>query len=85
MKIYTEENLRNFDFWNGARDTVKYLTEEELGTIESILEDTYPDGMEDTEINDFFWFEDDTIAEWLGYNNFEEIMHRDDDENDDED
>ena len=82
MKIYTEESLRNFEFWSGAKDTVKYLTHEELDTIESILEGTYPEGMSDTEINDLFWFEDDTIAEWLGYNDFEEIMHRDDDDDD---
>lgn len=77
MKIYKEDSLRNFDFWSGAVDTVKYLTEEELDRIETILEDAYPDGMDETEINDFFWFEDDTIAEWLGYDDFEELMNRD--------
>lgn len=76
MKIYKEENLTNFEFWSGAKDTVKYLTDEEIETIENILEDSYPDGMDETEINDFFWFEDETIAEWLGYNSFEEIMNR---------
>jgi hypothetical protein len=86
MKIYTEERLRNFEFWSGARDTVEYLTDEELDTIEAILEDSYPDGMDETDINDLFWFEDDLIAEWLGYENFEAIMYRDDeDEEDDED
>ncbi len=84
MKIYTEENLRNFEFWSGAVDTVNYLTLEELDEIEAILEDTYPEGMSETEINDFFWFEDDTIAEWLGYNDFEEIMHRDEEDEEDE-
>jgi hypothetical protein len=85
MKIYTEENLTNFEFWGGARDTVRYLTDDELEQIEAILEDLNPDGMSDTEINDFFWFEDDTIAEWLGYADFEELMHRDDEEEEDED
>lgn len=80
MKIYTEENLRNFEFWSGAEDTVKYLTYEELDKIEEMLEELNPNGMSETEVNDFFWFEDDTIAEWLGYNDFEEIMHRDDEE-----
>lgn len=80
MKIYTEDNLRHFEFWSGAKDTVKYLTDEELDTIESMLEDLYPDGMEDTEINDLFWFEDDMIAEWLGYDDFEAIMHREEEE-----
>lgn len=84
MKIYKEENLTNFEFWSGAKNTVEYLTWEELEQIESMLEEMYPDGMDETELNDFFWFEDDTIAEWLGYEDFEELMHRDD-EDDEED
>lgn len=84
MKIYAETNLRDFEFWSGAVDTVKYLTDEELDTIESELESLYPDGMEDTELNDLFWFEEDYIAEILGYEDFEELMHRDDEEDDEE-
>ena len=76
MTIKTDTTLKNFDFWSGAKDTVKYLTESELDTIESYLEELYPEGMTDTELNDFMWFEDDTIAEWLGYNDFDEIMNR---------
>ena len=76
MKIYKEERLRNFEFWSAARDRVKYLTDEELDTIESILEECNPEGMTETEINDFFWFEEDTIAEWLGYSSFDEIMDK---------
>ena len=77
MKIYAEKSLRDFEFWSGAKDTAKYLGYNELDLIESILEELYPEGMDETTINDIFWFEDDTIAEWLGYNNFEEIMNRD--------
>ena len=80
MTIKTETTLKNFDFWSGAKDTVKYLTESELDTIESYLEELYPEGMTDTELNDFMWFEDDTIAEWLGYNDFDEIMERENEE-----
>lgn len=83
MKIYREDSLRNFNFWSGACDRVKYLTYDELDQIEAILEDTYPDGIDETEINDLFWFEEDTIAEWLGYDDFEEIVHRDDEDEDD--
>lgn len=78
MKYYVEKSLKDFEFWSGAKDTIKYLTDSEMDTIESILEDLYFDGgMSETDINDFFWFEEDTIAEWLGYANFEEIMYRD--------
>ena len=80
LKIYRESDLTDFEFWSGARDTVKYLTDDEIRTIGQYLEDIYPDGCTETDINDFFWFEDDTIAEWLGYNSFEEIMERDNEE-----
>ena len=84
MKIYSEKSLREFNFWSGAADRVKYLTVEELDTIEAMLEETNEDGMSETEVNDFFWFEEDVIAEWLGYDDFEALMKRDE-ENDDED
>lgn len=76
MKIYKEGQLSDFNFWSGAVDTVKYLTSDEINAIGSILEDSNPEGMSETDINNFFWFEADTIAEWLGYNNFEEIINR---------
>lgn len=84
MKVYKEVTSDyDFDFWSGARDTVSYLDHDEIEQIFQMLEDCYPEGMTDTELNDFFWFEDDTIADWLGYSSFEEIMHRRDTEKED--
>ena len=74
IKIYRESDLTDFEFWSGAKDTVKYLTDADLRQISSILEDSYPEGITETEVNDIFWFEDDWIAEMLGYENFEELM-----------
>lgn len=65
MKIYTEKNLRNFEFLGGAIDFVTKLTFEQLDQVEAILEEEYPDGMDETTVNDIFWFEQDTIREWL--------------------
>lgn len=78
MKIYTETGLNNFNFWSGAKDTVEELTENEVLQIEAMLEelDVEGNGMSETEVNDFFWFERDTIAEWLGFNDFDEIIKR---------
>ncbi len=73
MKIYSETILRDFEFWSGARQTAELLTLEELDTIESILEDIYPDGIDETTVNDIFWFEDGFIAECLGYEDFETL------------
>ena len=72
MKVYSEINLRDFEFWSGAKSNAETLTSEQLDIVESILEDAYPDGMNETEINDFFWFEFDTIREWLGIKDEEE-------------
>ena len=77
MSVRKEVTLNDFEFWSGAKDRVKYLTTDELELIEAILEDIYPDGITETQLNDIFWFEDDAIAEWLGYNDFDEIMNRD--------
>lgn len=74
MKYLVEDNLHNFDFWAGAKDRVKMLTWSDLDTIESRFEDIFYDRTPtDTEINDMFWFEEDLIAEMLGYNSWEEL------------
>lgn len=59
-------SLREFRFWSGGKDTADDLTSEQLDTIEQMLIELYPDGMADTQINDFFWFDRETIEEWLG-------------------
>lgn len=66
MKVYSEINLRDFEFWSGAKPNAETLTDEQLDMVESILEDAFPDGMDETQINDIFWFDFDTIREWLG-------------------
>ena len=74
MKYTVEESLRNFQFWSGAKDTAEQLTEEQFDQIESILEDCYPDGMTDTQINDIFWFECDWIADQLGFEDWKSLV-----------
>lgn len=72
MKIYSEKSLRNFEFWSGAKENADELTSAQLDKVETILEDLYPEGMEETQINDLFWFDFDTIKEWLGITDEEE-------------
>ena len=74
MKIVSETRLCHFEFWAGAADRVKHLTWEQLDNIEQILSDIYPDGIDDTMLNDLFWFDEDIIAEWLGYGSFDELV-----------
>ena len=72
MKITTEISLRDFEFWSGAKYTAEMLTPEELDQIEFAIEDAY-DQIDETTVNDIFWFDTDWIAELLGYENFEEM------------
>ncbi len=72
MRITTEQSLSNFNFWSGAKDNATELTTSQLDEVEGILEDIYPDGINETELNDLFWFEFETIKEWLGITEKEE-------------
>ena len=75
MRLYREViDYCDFEFWAGAKDTVKYLKAPEIASIFAQLEEIYPDGMSETELNDLFWFDDDFIAGMIGYDNFEQIM-----------
>ena len=74
MTIIKEERLENFEFWSGACNLSEKLTSKEFDIIEETLEEFYPDGMEETQVNDFFWFEGDTIAQALGYEDEEDLL-----------
>lgn len=70
MKIYSEQNLADFKFWSGAKTAASRIWKEK-GTegfeqLEVILEDLYPDGIDETDLNDLLWFDADTVYEWLG-------------------
>lgn len=81
MKYYVEESLRNFNFWSGGKDTADALSYEQIDQIEDYLEECYCDGeISDTEINDFFWFERETIAELLGYRDVDAMFEGDTDD-----
>jgi hypothetical protein len=73
MRIYEDIEIRNFQFWSGARDRIEVLTNDDWDIIESELEMEYPDGMSDGELNDLFWFDFDHIAEMLGYDSEEDM------------
>ncbi len=69
MKIYREmnkfEELQEM-VWSGAVDTlnevIKHNKENELIYL---LEEIFPEGATETEINDFLWFDDEYIYECL--------------------
>lgn len=66
MKIYEEKSLRNFEFWSGAKSNAAALLLEELDQLEYLLEDCYPDGIDETTVNDIMWFDFEWVCEMLG-------------------
>lgn len=75
MKIYTEKSLSRFEFWSGAKNFANKLTYNELDQVENCLEEIYPGGMDETDLNDLFWFEPETVCDWLGLD-YDEVMER---------
>ena len=86
MIITKEVTLSNFEAWSGAVDTINALTLDERQQLELCLEDMYPEGMDETELNDMLWFNTDFIAECLGYTDWEalERAHREEEEEEEE-
>lgn len=66
MKITTEKSFSNFEFWSGAKHNAALLSYSQLDAIENALEDIYPDGMTETELNDLFWFDFEFVCECIG-------------------
>ena len=65
MKIISEISIESFEAWSGAVDTLDRIRNAgKCDQLESVLEEVYPDGMTDTELNDLLWFEPDTVYEW---------------------
>jgi len=71
MKIVNDNlSLRNFEAWSGAKSTKQLILDNNKeDDFEFIIEDLYPDGMTDTQLNDILWFEEDWICEMLGIDN----------------
>ena len=73
MKVYQETNLSNFEAWCGARDTklviMEHRKEEEF---EALIEELYPEGIDETQLNDILWFDSEWVFECLGINEEED-------------
>ena len=68
MKVYNDNlTLRNFDAWSGAVDTKETIINAGKDKdFDYLIEELYPDGLTDTQLNDLIWFEEDWIFEMLG-------------------
>lgn len=80
MRIYKDLNLSSFEAWSGAVNTLERIkSERKCEELELILDDLYPDGMSETELNDLLWFDSDLVYKWLGIRTESEIESEIDD------
>lgn len=75
IKYYVEQEceLVNFDFWGGAISTVHFLSEQDMAILEEHI-NSINKTITDNDINEFFWFETDSIAKILGYDDFDVLI-----------
>jgi hypothetical protein len=60
------QTLLTFDAWNGAVETKETIIENRKSQqFDQLIEDIFPDGLTDTELNDILWFETDWVYKEL--------------------
>ena len=89
MTYTVEKPLSQFEFWSGAKERTDHLTTDQPDRLDNLMPEVLGENPTDTAINDLFWFEEDYIAQLLGFNSFEALVRHndgnDDDDNLDED
>ena len=68
MRVYNDNlTLVNFDAWSGAVETKEIIINEgKAEQFDSLIDELYPEGLTDTQLNDLLWFEEDWLFEMLG-------------------
>lgn len=81
MKIIDEDvDLEDFKAWDGGRDRLDELIE--IGTVDKAqaeIEELFPDGITDTQLNDWLWFDvEEQHPEWFNddWDEMQETIHR---------
>lgn len=86
IMIYTvEKPLSQFEFWSGAKERTDHLTIEQLDRLDDLMPEVLGENPTDTAINDLFWFEEDFIAQLLGFDSWEALERYNDGEDDEDD
>ena len=76
MKVTSEIDLEDFKAWSEAENVLKRLVDNgHAKDMQAVLEDLYPDGIDETQLNDFLWFEaEDQYPGWFfDYSEMEEV------------
>lgn len=66
VKIY-KETVSEFTPWRGAVSTYDAIAKEnKLDDLDFLLEELYPEGISEGQLNDILWFESDWVYAQLG-------------------
>ena len=68
MKVINENlSISDFEAWSGAKDTQQTIIDNDKeNDFDSLIEELYPDGLTDTQLNDLLWHDSDWCLEQLG-------------------
>ena len=81
MKIFTEQSIADFEAWSGAKETKQVIIDNDKeAEFDMLIERFYPDGIDETGLNDILWFESDWVYEMLGISEEEEEEEEEDEE-----
>jgi hypothetical protein len=66
MKTYTETSIRNFDAWSGAKETQELILEHgKEKDFDFLIEELYPEGIDETDLNDILWHDSEWVLDSL--------------------
>lgn len=67
MKLFSETKLVDFQAWSGAIYTKNTIIDHDKASeFDDLIEEVYPDGLSETELNDILWFGDEWVFDALG-------------------
>lgn len=67
MKVFIELNIRNFEAWSGGEETKETIIEHgKEQDFEDLIDELYPDGIDETSLNDLLWHDSDWVLDSLG-------------------
>ena len=73
MKVVREMSLWDFEAWSGAKLTREIIiANDKVEEFDQLIEELYPEGINETELNDILWFDNEQIFEALGITDEEE-------------
>jgi hypothetical protein len=67
MKVYNNRmTIEDFDAWSGAIDTKQVIIDNNKeADFEYLIEELYPEGIDETQLNDILWHDSDWVFQQL--------------------